>query len=454
MCQTCKLIEQCTMQRIVWIDALHRMMEVNRIFKPTFKVDDMSQRQLEHATLAPFLFSSRITKETGSAIEPYIIQKVSHVLSKKEQAKYCIETLESFDSAYLVPGGRFLLTVTTLPTSEESSLVQLWDLGVPSEGIGRTRVSSMKIVGHAFYMLALNITPEGNGLRLFSHLSLSKEVETITVQEIILESPEPKFQSIATMKLPGTNIRTDVHGNLLAAKFDSVQCEPAVVVWDFVHDLAVSWKCGNSFSWDSMIHLYNGFLVISKPRTFLAWGVPSLLPRELKPEHWRFIWWPPLVEEEHTGPGKYHTLSISDSHWDSNANPRSLIMMNIRGSGLNGAPFLDVYKMRQMDGNSQRLANLLTPLEGFQTDITHSIKHALYPCDDRLCFCYCRGDGRVSVCTFPVPDNIGHISQITRAVLSTDTDGQLTSEDLCAGSGRLCIIEMKELRVLDYLPPP
>ncbi|KAF5338639.1 hypothetical protein D9611_012753 [Ephemerocybe angulata] len=111
MRMTCRTMNIASHARIVWICALSRLCEMQGIMEDTFPIDDMSDRELEHAATAPYKFLGLF----GDKREGYDLRPAS------------MWTLgfpgpSSIAEVFLVPGGRFLFL-------QENQMISLWDLG-------------------------------------------------------------------------------------------------------------------------------------------------------------------------------------------------------------------------------------------------------------------------------------------------------------------------------------
>ncbi|KAF8156055.1 hypothetical protein B0H34DRAFT_715972 [Crassisporium funariophilum] len=159
MRKTCKALCLATSVRIVWVDALHRMCIDNEVFRPSFSVSTMSISQLEHAATAPrrFITSTiRHSEKYGtSEIRPsYHIQYIAPSVSPELVAPRAL---------YLVPGGRYLISVGR-------HWMAVWDLSCTSDlDAGSTDIGRQLAVRVVNYdrLFLVHSTPDGLGLRIF-----------------------------------------------------------------------------------------------------------------------------------------------------------------------------------------------------------------------------------------------------------------------------------------------
>lgn len=160
------------MGRTVWAEALRRICDLHSIFQPSFPVKDMSLKALEHAALSPARFShvarNKVVKENKT------LRVFSSLILKSEWAARFPNnsTHRKFEDFRLIPGGRFLITKSTL------NVVHLWDLGLTSkETWGPNSVTSFSRSRDTnVVILDIRPTENGSGLRVF--LIENEETET------------------------------------------------------------------------------------------------------------------------------------------------------------------------------------------------------------------------------------------------------------------------------------
>ncbi|KAF8155890.1 hypothetical protein B0H34DRAFT_715253 [Crassisporium funariophilum] len=479
--QTCKAVQLSTMQRTVWFNALRRMMDEHHIFEPTFDIQDMSQRRLEYATLSPYLFSSQLSNTNGSVVAPR-----SMLDMEDEMPEYC-QTLDEFSSdrtvksIHLVPGGRFLVTASGIEIEADSQdaeklfVVELWDLGISSIGkTPMTRVSSMAFPKMGQYILAITTTPDGQGLRLIS-TQYRDSKETLAVHEIFPSHPAPEFKFVARLQLAVLDdaIKVSICGHHLAGLYWNLdEGFPSIVIWDFVNHSVNSWCLDIPNCDGGPIQLYDDLVVVSAGSSFFAWDIPPLVACEVDyvlPEHERG---PPTYEARRVPPtyGQMNlnmanppTITIAASCFTSNATPRSRILAKILHSVLEDHKF-DVY---MLDPHARRSVGCFgclgvdTDLEAESEDSWASRWRFQYPdafqtCDGTMLFS-CTDEKNADVCVsrFSVSGDNGCVSRKTDAVLGTGREGYLNIVQLCAATGRLCILGPEcGMWIIDYLLPP
>ncbi|KAL1665584.1 hypothetical protein GGF50DRAFT_52419, partial [Schizophyllum commune] len=124
--QTCKALASTSKARAIWTTAVRRMCTRNGIFRATHDLDAMSLLELEHAATAPSRFIRLMRKydlvadTTDERLSPMAKQLLHLRLPGKPGAVPAHS--DSFQDIHLVPGGRFLFTLS-------QDYFHIWDLG-------------------------------------------------------------------------------------------------------------------------------------------------------------------------------------------------------------------------------------------------------------------------------------------------------------------------------------
>ena len=151
--KTCKTLQYNTKQRIIWIDALHRICFDNTLFLPSFPIFDMSNEELEQAAMAPYrwikLCTATFAKNQSNGSRTELQPTIARIIQEPfDEARIGIKT-------FLVPGGRYLVAYSL-------RRIGIWDLG-------HTQNADCKLIGSAkwdqdFHTCMVNTTSDGMGL--------------------------------------------------------------------------------------------------------------------------------------------------------------------------------------------------------------------------------------------------------------------------------------------------
>ena len=153
--KTCKAFELTTRQRVVWLAVLHRVCLDNTLFLPSFPMPDMSDLELEQASIAPHKWielcgasKKQHPGDPGAILYPRTTRIIRDV------------AMPPMPYLFLVPGGRYLVVAA-------NKRLFVWDLGYVSDacctliascGVGVTSGS------HLSYYCMVEATLDGMGL--------------------------------------------------------------------------------------------------------------------------------------------------------------------------------------------------------------------------------------------------------------------------------------------------
>ena len=235
--QTCRSIATATRERIVWLEALRRVCVVNSIFLPTFPLEEMSQRALEHAATSPSRFLNLFMKKNDT-VHPFATRLFDSRRSSDDGM---------LQDCCLIPGGRFLLSRSIY------SIIHLWDLGYTSEAMIKPfPIASM--TSDSAQIVTIQPTRDDMGLQIvlsgspeyvFSCLHSCDDVKqhkrvdgvSIYVYEVYPLSIAPTFRMVASLE----NMN-NLSGAISSARdLIAVHHNNAVTVWNFVLDSMVTW---------------------------------------------------------------------------------------------------------------------------------------------------------------------------------------------------------------------
>lgn len=119
--RVCRALLTASHERIVWMNALHMVSERHGIYTGTFpkRKMTMTTAQLQHAATSPAQFMAYLQRELGPPKN-----KLPTELMKSKSIRN-LPGGRCFERAFLVPGGRYILTMS----SYRNAIIKLWDIG-------------------------------------------------------------------------------------------------------------------------------------------------------------------------------------------------------------------------------------------------------------------------------------------------------------------------------------
>ncbi|KAJ8516844.1 hypothetical protein ONZ45_g5916 [Pleurotus djamor] len=258
--KTCKQLMLASCQRIVWINAIRLVCAQRGIFTRSFPVKEMSLAQLEHAATSPFRFTNIIRKSTGSTTaQPVAIRLLQPRLPKDMSGENGV-----FDSSYLVPGGRFLLTRSS------RNLLQLWDLGYSADMMIKPESIASHHLGEGELQFDpdAQVTQDGQGLLVF----LASE-NVFRIFEVYPLSPSPTFKKVASIDvvLGGRCVYVFTNKTII------YYMNRRLTVWDYMADTIATWTIRSARVWD--IAVSNSHITLLDQTGFSVHKIPPLRPR-------------------------------------------------------------------------------------------------------------------------------------------------------------------------------
>ncbi|KAF8799413.1 hypothetical protein BYT27DRAFT_7120833 [Phlegmacium glaucopus] len=154
--QTCKAFQFATRQRIVWVDALHRVCLDNTLFLPSFPIHDMTVPELEHAAMAPrrwIKLCAAFQKQHPNVSGAKLCSRTTRIIDNP------LAVMVDNPEIFIVPGGRYLI-------SQSSSGIFIWDLGYTSSADCKL-IASVGPEGRSYHC-TVQATPDGLGLIILS----------------------------------------------------------------------------------------------------------------------------------------------------------------------------------------------------------------------------------------------------------------------------------------------
>ena len=160
MIKTCKALQPCTRQRVVWIAALHRVCLDNALFLLSFPISQMSDLELEKAAMGPHrwielcgAFEKQHLNDPGVILRPRSTRIINDLFDTK--INYASAKI------FIVPGGRYM--VTSSPDGDS-----VLDLGYTSSADCKLIASVKREIRSPYRNLEVQTTPDGMGLVIFS----------------------------------------------------------------------------------------------------------------------------------------------------------------------------------------------------------------------------------------------------------------------------------------------
>ncbi|KAF8958154.1 hypothetical protein BDZ97DRAFT_1842780 [Flammula alnicola] len=279
--KTCKTLYSASHRRIVWLDALNRVMEEHGLFKPTYHLDSMTDSQLEQAALFPWKFSFMVNTSNGVPLRPRAHRILVNSLmnddtERIEQAQR--EDGRDFATIMLVPGGRFLLT--TSDAYSVGSYVKLWDLGQPGTRLLPVLVATTVLESHCV-VYATAPTQDGLGIRIVSTFDAENQMQAdpykIKVHEIFPVSPSPVFREIGAIKVRRHLTCLSICGDRIIFTIFGIALRPSfVVVWDFVRHLTSTFR--PYFGAPTEVQIHDKYAILGLAKSLSIWEIPPLQP--------------------------------------------------------------------------------------------------------------------------------------------------------------------------------
>ncbi|KAG6908058.1 hypothetical protein DXG01_006364 [Tephrocybe rancida] len=398
--QTSKYINSSTKNRSVWVDVLRKVCHTHGIFEPSFDLKKMTLSEIEHAALCPFRFGSLLTTKRPSSIKPL----ATRLLDNND---------ETVVDIHLIPGGRFLLTQT------DELKVDLWDLGYSPASV-------------------------------IKHLPIaSLEPETAVEPDPIISSPIFSLFKTFDLVLGRVPTSLSVSNNICA-----FQCGRDLTLWDYMADLAVSWKTRfNTIN----ITFSSGCILTYGGRGFDTW-----VPPELR-EYPKGGTSPLPTETVSPAPNfNYASCGIDDvfndgevivphTAWPRGAGRADIINIFLE---TDKGPMLDSYVVQQLYGVDEPV---VVPRFGASIKLSSLDLDDDLPCKDP------QEPGRFAGTWFiqPYHTNANDVYVlVTNSANLKENEAVRLSIDaelftLCPMSGRLCTMDSMgdHIRVLDFIVP-
>lgn len=429
--QTCKSITTATRERTVWLEALRRVCVVNGIFKPTFPLQEMSQRALEHAATSPSRFANFLIKN-DNIVHPF----ATRLLNSRWRGDDGV-----LEDCCLIPGGRFLISRSS------NSVIHMWDLGFTSEAMIKPfPIASMK--GAGLQILAIQPTGDNMGIRLLlSSAGLEVDGNSINVYEVYPLSTAPTFTMVATLQ------HLDHPPEVFSSAQDliAIHHHNFVTVWNFVLDSIVTWDASMEYA---AMKLFTNHIILLDIEWFTLWNIPPLQSsaEPIVPSQ------TPVWTFSHPHKGGYDRISIPSSPWPQDA-CRPIYFNLSANDGVRNviAYYMMTPVVNQHDnGIPSLIPVLMTSAEtsGFDGGDLYGDMRV---CDNWLIQPWVE-DERMVVNMTKIPRTRREDTPTKTLLLwaSHRSSDSLQCFDFCPISGRLCCSvddNGYEIRVMDYIVP-
>ncbi|KII87672.1 hypothetical protein PLICRDRAFT_42180 [Plicaturopsis crispa FD-325 SS-3] len=276
-----RALSQIAERRIVWINALRRVTTRPgaAVFAHTFPMEEMTLLQLKHAATTPYRFLWAIECQGADGFLQPVARRVLSPPYPKDPpgATHDISPVV-FTHSQVVPGGRFLLTQSSV------YMLQLWDLGYrPGMMVDPVPIASVKIgveVDH--YIPSTFPTEDGEGL-VVAIVSVAPGTTppkaTWDVFEIYPLATTPgsrRFNRIGSIPYakPEKFAPFFHNSDLLIANLE----DNTVFAWDFRNDRAVKWDVSTIVeeAETSQILLSGRDIILVDSARMSVWRIPPL----------------------------------------------------------------------------------------------------------------------------------------------------------------------------------
>lgn len=438
--KSCKGLHAATQQRTVWLNALRRMCWRHGVFAPSFPLEYMSIKELEHASLAPSRISSLIHKGALRSFVTRILEpRTPSIVSNVKTDLKC-------ESTFLIPGGRFLVV------NSYCHGICLWDLGIHAGKV--PEFSPVDVIQQAGYeFLCTGPTRDGLGIVIVSYLKRWDD-RTLVAHEIYPCTSNPKFACLGSIKYPNRIDDIDIpalSGELLVFK-GSPSC---IVVWNISLGAAVAWSYSESI-YDNILISGDSIILVQEFK-LSVWDIPPLLP--LSKGDCKIVTHSPKYEVTHPFSSKGWWTSSVLSPWFSRIN--TPILFVIFGEN-DDQPIMVCYTLISITSSMDPTLPMVLPIK---TGTALGLPaEAIIPTDIDICGClqYCENElcrislsgTQLMISLVTPPTSLNDVPPITSNLFNCRSDPLSCS--FCAVSGRVVVVEAgcEDIRIMDYLAPP
>ncbi|KAF5386884.1 hypothetical protein D9615_001554 [Tricholomella constricta] len=264
--KTCKYLCDVTYQRSVWLHVARRVCVSRGLFLPSFPLEIMSRRALEHVALSSSSYRFCRMLIEMDADKPLIPGSI-HILDSR-CASFTNPPRQSRE-LYLIPGGRYLIT-------RSDTAINLWDLGIDIAGRMRPLpVAALQSSAVEVY----NPRPTDDGLGILLFVATVNDAGMtcgISVYSIYPSTPNPVFLLLTS--LGGFNVTMGVWSSNDTRLAFLHSGRRILTIWDFKHNSILSWDNHNAEVFDILI--FEDHVILFESRRFSLYKVPPLRPRK------------------------------------------------------------------------------------------------------------------------------------------------------------------------------
>ncbi|EAU89301.2 hypothetical protein CC1G_03566 [Coprinopsis cinerea okayama7 len=273
--KTCKTWYDHSKNRAAWIRAAERVCLRNGIQKAWLPVREMSLSDLEHLTLSPSRFLRLLDNHNYDTVRPLLTR------SLVPQPRAGDDDTFEINRAFLVPGGRFLITVTCQDADEHlyDAGCLLWDLG-----FGERYPMKLFPIAHLDFpdrLIITDITLSANGEAVI--MPCFREHEDSYSTYIYSVSPgleQPTFELRAEFNhIPLTAEPLGISEDRFLL-WD--RATGTVVVWDFENNMTSCWgtKAEDNISYGTTFGKTALLMANKQPTTQVyIYDIPPFEPR-------------------------------------------------------------------------------------------------------------------------------------------------------------------------------
>ena len=154
--RVCKGLSTASREWVIWRNALRRVSKRHGIYTATFPICNMTTVQLQHAATSPAKFTAFLQKELRPPKNKLPMELIKPKFTCELPGNCC------FERAFLVPGGRYILTMTY--TETDSYLIELWDIGFSMDSVTPSSITSRDFNERTVVIIGLQPIATGDGL--------------------------------------------------------------------------------------------------------------------------------------------------------------------------------------------------------------------------------------------------------------------------------------------------
>ncbi|KAH8804117.1 hypothetical protein DL96DRAFT_728791 [Flagelloscypha sp. PMI_526] len=225
--QTCTMLSSLSRERILWMYCLNHLIETAHLYPPSFPMDEMTTEQLEAAANAPLRFRCDFANDR------------KHLALKKWHAIDSERSRQRLRYLVLVPGGRYLVTLN-------DETLRLWDMGAVACEYVPDRVLA-KVECEIGLKRGLRMDVEFNGDELYIQLGASSNLGVwCTLYKInpLEQSPRLTLIGVLDTKLfTPVSSRFDPYGMVVLYSTSS-KTGGNMWLWDLSTKSLATWSSG------------------------------------------------------------------------------------------------------------------------------------------------------------------------------------------------------------------